>query len=189
MKSPILELYLEPFKTAAAEGATVELKLRLLAGTVPALAKYAHQKHLQDIEDDLAKHFGDALSDDEKETLRLCRQLRNKVLHTDFRAARDKLNELRAEPTSGGVVKIDLPVPTVAEATKKITAAKEGKEGVLISDTLSTEAGSVFGWFMEAGAAGDFQKASDAFKRAAAIVDRLASDQAVAAIQKAQQRR
>lgn len=49
MESPILALYLEPFKAAAAEGAAVELKLRLLAGTVPALAKYAHEKHLKDI--------------------------------------------------------------------------------------------------------------------------------------------
>lgn len=181
MKSPIMALYLEPFKTAAAEGAEVELKLRLQAGTVPFLARYAHQDRLQDIEDDLVKLFGDALSADEKETLRLCRQLRNKVLHTDFRAARDKLKELGANPTSGGVVRIELPEPTIAEATKKIAAAKEGKEGLRISDTCSTEAGSVFGWFMEAGGAG-------AFKKAAAIVDRLATEQALAAIQKAQQK-
>jgi hypothetical protein len=80
VKSPALASFLEPFKVAAAEGAVVELKLRLLAGKVPALQKYVHQKKLQDIEDDLAKHFGDALSDDGKETLSLCRQLRNKVL-------------------------------------------------------------------------------------------------------------
>jgi hypothetical protein len=35
------------------------------------------------------------------ETLRLCRQHRNKVLHSDFRAARDKLNELGVETPSG----------------------------------------------------------------------------------------
>ena len=50
---------------------------------------------------------------------------------------------------------------------------------MLISDTLSTEAGSVAGWFLEAGNAGDFQKAIDAFKRAAAIVDRLTTDNAL----------
>ena len=81
-------MFLEPFKAAAAEGAVVELKLRLLAGKFPTLQKYAHQKKLEDIEAELAKHFGDSLSDAEKETLRLCRQLRNKVLHTDFCAAR-----------------------------------------------------------------------------------------------------
>ncbi|MGA8654705.1 MAG: hypothetical protein WB586_01025 [Chthoniobacterales bacterium] len=172
-KSPALALFLEPFKAAAAEGAVVELKLRLLAGKVPALQKYAHQKKLEDIEDDLAKHFGDALSADEKETLRLCRQLRNKVLHSDFRAARGKLNELGVETVSGGVKKIYLPVVTIEEASKKILGAKAGTEGTFVSDTSSADAG-VYGWFLEAANAGDFQKASDAFKRAAAIVDGLA---------------
>jgi len=35
------------------------------------------------------------------------------------------------------------------------------------------EAG-VYGWFLEAACAGDFDKACDAFKTAGAIVDRLA---------------
>jgi hypothetical protein len=46
VKLPALALFLEPFKEAAAEGAVVELKLRLLAGKVPALQKYAHQDRL-----------------------------------------------------------------------------------------------------------------------------------------------
>ncbi|MGA8171986.1 MAG: hypothetical protein WB816_14295, partial [Methylocystis sp.] len=73
------------FKAAAAEGAAVELKLRLLAGKIPALQKYAHQKKLEDIEADLIKHFDGSLSVEEKQTLRFCRQLRNKVLHPDVR--------------------------------------------------------------------------------------------------------
>jgi hypothetical protein len=60
MKSPALAAFLEPFKDAVAEGAVVELKLRLLAGKVPALQKYAYQKKLEDIEDELATHFGNA---------------------------------------------------------------------------------------------------------------------------------
>ena len=174
LKSPAMAMFLEPFKAAAAEGAAVELKLRLLAGTIPALQKYAHQKHLEDIEGDLTRHFGDSLSSDEKEILRLCRQLRNKVLHSDFRAARDKLKELGVETPSGGVRKIDLPVVTLEELSKKILGAKAGTEGTFVSDTLSTGEGGVYGWFLDAGMAGDFQKASDAFKRAAAIIDRLA---------------
>ena len=174
VKSPMMTLFLEPFKAAAGEGAAVELKMRLLSGTIPALQKYTHQDKLEDIEDDLAKHFGDSLSAEDKETLRLCRQLRNKVLHSDFRAARDKLNELGTATPSGGVRKIGLTVPTIAEASKKILAAKEGTEGILVSDTPSTDIGGVAGWFMEAGMAGDFKKAIDAFKKAAGIVDRLA---------------
>jgi hypothetical protein len=70
VKSPAMAMLLEPFKVSAAEGAAVELKLRLLAGTMPALQKYAHQRHLEDIEGDLARHFGDSLSPDENEILR-----------------------------------------------------------------------------------------------------------------------
>jgi hypothetical protein len=174
VKSLALALFLEPFKAAAAEGAVVELKLRLLAAKVPELQKYAHEKRLGEIEMDLAKHFDAYLSPAEKETLRLCRELRNKVLHSDFHAARDRLKQLGAETASGGVVKIDLPVVTIEEASKKIQAAKAGSEGTVIADTLSTGEGNVYGWFLEAGCAGDFEKAIDAFKRAEAIVDRLA---------------
>jgi hypothetical protein len=174
MLSISLMMFLEPFKTAAAEGAVVELKLRLLAGKIPALQKYAHQKRLKDIETELAKHFADALSDEEKETLALCRQLRNKVLHADFSAARGKLNELGVATAAGQVLKIDITEVSVATISKKLHAAKAGAEGTLIADTLSTDSGGVLGWFLEAGNAGDFQKASIAFKGASAIVDRLA---------------
>ena len=46
--------------------AVVELKLRLLAGKIPALQKYAHQKKLEDIEAELAAHFDGSLSTEEK---------------------------------------------------------------------------------------------------------------------------
>lgn len=167
-------LFLPAFKSAAAEGAAVELKMRLLAGKIPALQKHAHRIVLKDIEAGLIEHFGAALSDEDKETLRLCRQLRNKVLHSDFRAARDKLSKLGIASSPGGVVKIDLSVVTAAEVAAKIEAAKAGIEGVRVADTLSTDAGSVFGWFLEAAQSGDFAKASAAFKSAAEIVDRLA---------------
>jgi hypothetical protein len=173
-KSPILAFYLDSFKAAAGEGAVLELKLRLLAGKVPTLRKYAHQQNLGNIEDELATHFGDALSVAEKDMLRLCRQLRNKVLHSDFYAARGKLGELGIDTQSGGVKMTPLPVATVEEFAKKIAGARAGTEGTNVADTLSTDEGSVYGWFFEAGAAGDFDKACDAFKRAGAIIDRLA---------------
>jgi hypothetical protein len=173
VKSPALALFLDYFKAAAAEGAVLELKLRLLAGTVPGLQKYAHEQNLGNIEDDLATHFGDTLSAGEKEMLRVCRQLRNKVLHSDFRAARSKLDELGVATKPGGVIKIDLPVPTIAELSKKLEGAKAGTEGQA-AHMLSMKEAGVYGWFLEAGCAGDFEKACDAFKTAAKIVDRLA---------------
>jgi hypothetical protein len=146
--------------------------LRLLAGKIPALQKYAHQQQLQNVETEVVNYFDGSLSAEEKETLRLCRELRNKVLHSDFRAARDKLNELGAGTPSGGVKKLDVSGLPEAEIMEKIGGLIAGTEGTFVSDTSSV-AGGVFGWFLEAGSAGDFQKATDAFKRATAIVDRL----------------
>jgi len=167
-------MFLPDFKAAAAEGAAVELKMRLLAGKIPALQKHAHKKVLGDIEAGLIKHFGAALSDEDKGTLSSCRQLRNKILHSDFRAARDKLSELGIPSSPAGVVKIDLPDPTVTEVARKIEAVKAGREGARVVDTLSTDEGGVYAWFVEAGQSGDFTKASAAFKSAAEIIDRLA---------------
>lgn len=38
------------------------------------------------------------------------------------------------------------------------------------------QAGTVFGWLLELGGAGDFTKAVDSFARGAAIINRLASN-------------
>jgi hypothetical protein len=167
--------FLEDFKSAAAEGAVVELKMRLVAGKIPSLRERAHKKHLEDIEDELSAHFADDLSPEEKKTLRLCRQLRNKVLHTDFRAARGKLNELGIETPSGGVREITVKEMTPEGILSQLLAGIAGTEGTLVSKTSSTDEIGVFAWYMEAANAGDFKKASDAFRRATEIMDRLAA--------------
>lgn len=145
--------------------------MRLLAGKIPALQKFAHQRKLGKIETDLLKHFDASLSPEEKETLRRAHRLRDKVLHSDFRAAREQLKKLGFQTASARVKKIDLPVPTIAEASRKIAAVKNGTEGTPVADTPSTE---VYGWLLEAGASGDLEKAKDAFKKAGGIIDRLA---------------
>jgi len=175
-QSVIMAMFLEPFKAAAAEGAVVELKLRLLAGTLPTLRKYAHSRRLEDIEGDLAGHF--SLSEADRKTLHLCRQLRNKLLHSDFRAARGKLGQLGVETSSGGVVKVDIPEPSVAAISEKNRAVRAGTEGTPVAEASSTD-GGVLGWFMEVANAGEFQKAVNVFKDAAAIVDRLADIESV----------
>lgn len=174
MQSPS-DIFVKQYKIAAAEGAVVELKLRLLADKVPALSKYAHAQKVEDIETELAQHFGSSLSEEDKKTLALCRQLRNKVLHCNFRAARGELEKLGMETPRGDVKKVILaglsPVPLI----EKIRGAVVGVKGTFedVADTSSTDPGSVFGWLLELGAAGDFLKASEAFRSAAAIVDRL----------------
>jgi hypothetical protein len=67
------------------------------------------------------------------------------------------------------VIKIELRLVTIAEATRKIESAKAGKERTTVAQTSSTAEAGVYGFFLEAGYAGDFQKAADAFRRAGAI--------------------
>lgn len=176
MASPPHTKFLEQFKVAAAEGAMVELKLRLLADKLPSLQRLAHAQQLEDIEKEMAIHFAKTLSEDEKRTLALCRELRNKILHCNFSAVRERLSDLGAEPQSAGVRRIDLAGVKANELRATVEQAIAGNQGTLASEARTKQPGSVFGWLLEAGAAGDFLRAANAFRNAAAIVDRLASE-------------
>jgi hypothetical protein len=66
-----------------------------------------------------------------------------------------------------GTKRMELPVPTVDELSKKIL----GGEDTPISALSSTE---VYGWLLEAGESGDLERARIAFRKAANIIDRLA---------------
>ena len=98
----------QQYKVAAAEGAIYELKMRLLADEIPELQQAAYDRNLGDVEKLIIKHFDGSLSGDEKNTLELCRELRNKVLHCDFLAARDKLTSLGVEARRGNVKRADI---------------------------------------------------------------------------------
>jgi hypothetical protein len=173
VRSISMTLFLEKFKYAAAEGAVVELKLRLLAGKVPALQGYALHPMMKNVEKKIISHFAAALSAEDKKTLFLCLELRNKVLHADFHAARESLKKLGIETSSGSVRKLNIPVVSALEVTRKIRGAKAGTEGSFTANTSSTASGGIMAWFLEAGNAGDFHRAGDAFKCATEIVDRL----------------
>jgi hypothetical protein len=175
--SPFTGKFLEQYKAAAAEGAIVELKMRLLADKIPALQKYAHEKNLSNVEAEVTKHFRTSLTDADIETLCLCRRLRNKILHCDFRVARDKLEELNVPRPHRGVQKLDVRCLSGAQVAEEVASAKAGVEGafVYVADTQTTEPGSIFGWLYEMGQGGDFHNAATAFAGAEAIVDRLAN--------------
>ena len=175
MLSPPHAAFLEQFKLASGEGAVVELKLRLLADKIPTLQRFAHAQTLQGIENEIAQHFGHALSEAEKSTLALCPELRNKILHCNFSVARERLADLGAEPQSASVRKIDLTGIGANEMRAKVEQAIVQNQGTFVSGSPTTQPGSVFGWLLEVGAAGDFQNAVSAFRNAAAIVDRLAN--------------
>jgi hypothetical protein len=169
------EIFEQQYKRAAAEGALVELRLRLLADKVPELRSIAHDERLERVETLIGEHFADALTIDEKAALGLCRQLRNKVLHCDFRAARGKLEELGADTRRGNVKRIDFQGLSGTQMAEKIARVEAGDEAAFeYVANLRAEPGSVFGWLIEAGEAGDFNQAIDAFARASEIVHRLA---------------
>jgi hypothetical protein len=169
------EIFERQYKAAAAEGALYELRMRLLADKVLELQKSAYRQELKDIEKLIIAHFASALSDDEKALLERCRQLRNKILHCDFHAARKKLEELGANPQPGNVRRTDVSGLSGQQMAEKISSALANAPGSsqYVAD-LGSRAGTVLGWLFEAGRAGDFTKAVDSFARGAAIVDRLA---------------
>lgn len=174
--SPLRERFEAQYKTAAAEGALYELRLRLLADKVPAVRHLAHSERLENIELLIVKHFAGVLTKGERETLKLSRQLRNKILHCDFRATRNKLQQLGMEPQRGDVKKVDVAGLSRAQMVEKIERVAASLPGTFsyVADS-GGEAGGILGWLLELGQAGDFMRAVSAFERAAAIADRLAA--------------
>lgn len=71
---------------------------RLVAGTGALL-----ELLLADVESAIVRVFDSRLSEQDKELLKDCRQLRNKVLHCDFRAVKEKLGDMGIAIGSGGV--------------------------------------------------------------------------------------
>ena len=168
------EIFEQQYKDAAAEGALVELRLRLLADKLPDLRSVAHDEKLEKVENLICEHFADALTDDEKAALGLCRQLRNKVLHCDFRAARGKLERLGTDAQRGGAKRVALHGLLGNQMAEKLARAEAGDETAFEYVADLQGPGTVFAWLIEAGGAGDFNQAAEAFSRASQILHRLA---------------
>jgi hypothetical protein len=172
---PPRETFELEYKQASGEGAIYELRMRLLADKIPALQATAYAARLEDVEGLICNHFTSALSQQEKDQLKTCRQLRNKILHCDFTAARDKLRALGQPTQSGGVRKIDIAGLTGNQMAQKILAATSGDPNSSVAvATAAQQAGTVFAWLLEVGQAGDLASAAASFAKAAAIIDRLA---------------
>jgi hypothetical protein len=162
------------FKAAAGEAAGVELSMRMLADKVPELRTFTHLRNFGDIEDEIIEHFGELLSDEDKKILSTSRVLRNKILHCDFEAARNKLDELGLSPKRGVVRKATISSSMSAEEMQRtIRAVAEGHGGELVSNTPGREPANLFGWMMELSAGNGFVLALNAFKKAGTIVERL----------------
>lgn len=165
----------DQFKIAAGEGALCELKLRLLAGKVPALEEMAVSEKLEDIEKAVGDAFKDHLDAADVELLKRCRQLRNKLLHCDFFELRKRLSAMGHAPKSSGLRSVKLDQDEDADSLiKKIEGAARGTLGVRVGDTTSTDEGTIYGWFIELAESGNLVDAVGVFRRTGELIDRLA---------------
>lgn len=167
-------MILPQYKLAAAEGAVLELKLRMLCEAVLPLQSFAHANRLEDAENAVIAHFAAELQEGEAERLATCRQMRNKILHCDFRSARQKLANVGGEIGEGSVrfLRIQEGTPPAAQLASAMRDPRHSFQEV--SATSSTREGTVFGWLLELGAAGDFVEAAKAFRESVLIIERLA---------------
>jgi hypothetical protein len=175
LESP-LNTFFAQYNQAAGEGAVLELKLRLLANKVPELEPYVGER-LEEVEEQIVRLFKKVLLEGEPERLRLCRQLRNKVLHCDFPKARAKLHEMGVPPVRGGVRRVSISNFSGEGIKQQLLDAASGKPGASqeIANLVAAPRSDVFGWLLELGNAGDFRRAAEVFSEASGIVDRLAS--------------
>ncbi|MFO0695471.1 MAG: hypothetical protein U0230_18050 [Polyangiales bacterium] len=172
------DTYVQQFKVAAGEGALCELYLRLLAARTPGLEATAVDARLEDVELGIAKSYAEHLDTDDVDALKLCRQLRNKLLHCEFHVARQRLHALGAPQQTGGVVRVELGDARGIEVLEMLREATGGLAGVVVSDSRNTTEGTVMGWFLELGASGDLASAATVFRHVSALLMRLAADTA-----------
>ena len=168
----IAESLIEDYKVAAAEGAGLELRIRLLCGTIPAIAPYATAFKLEDVEEAVLSYFAPVLTTEERAAFALTRQLRNKLFHADFHAARAKLTQIDGAIGAAGVRVVKLDEGRELDHLREL-AESPLAAGTPIEDTSSTADGTVFGWLLEFGLAGEFVRAAQAFAAAVATVERL----------------
>jgi len=154
-------MFIVQFKVASGEGAALELRLRLLANREPKLRRFATKK-MNGMEPQIIRLFREDLREEECAQLRLCVELRNKILHCDFPSARQRLKDLGApQEHAGTVVQFDL-VPGEENRARRVV------------DIPEHEPPDIFGWLLEMGSGGDFVRAADLFFNVSKIVDRLA---------------
>jgi hypothetical protein len=127
---------------------------------------------LGSIEEPIAIVFAAQLSDAELATLRMSRELRNKLLHGDFHEARERLQTLGVSVQSGGVRRMQiLPGESVLRSVEAGLANFEAL--ATVSDMTSTREAGIFGWLLELANSGALNDAERVFLKANEIVDRL----------------
>jgi hypothetical protein len=165
---------IQQFGSVAGAAAELELRVRLLCGIIPSIQHDSAAHKLEDVERAVVDYFVNELSAEERVTLERARQLRNKVLHADFHGARRKLQQIDGKESPSMVRVVKLQEGGELEQLRAIAESPKAL-GALVGATSSTQEGTVFGWLLEFGLSGEFQRAFEALEAATLIVERLRS--------------
>jgi hypothetical protein len=164
------------FKSASAEAALFELRMRLLAGTIPAMSSQPIDINLSQIRDAILTQFQSNLKAGAGNLLTKACTVRNKLLHCEFSSARKHLDQLDPRPRGGGVAKVDISDLSGAELTTKINQAISGANvgQKLVAYTNTKTLKDVYCWLLECSEANEFEEARTTFCKAIAVLVRLA---------------
>ena len=162
------------FKAASAEAALFELRLRMTAGTIAAAQHLPIDVNLVQVRDAVLLHFQSELSEEDIELIERATTLRNKLLHCEFSAARQKLNAITPKLREGKV--IELPVAGLGhtELAEAIKAMAFGTDigAQLVSQTKVRTLKDIFGWLLEFQSAAEFKEAESVFVAAINVIER-----------------
>ncbi len=135
------------FGESAKFAAIYELKLRLLADKSPCTKQVSMNYSLENVENVIFKYFGKELTDQNRLLLTSCRQLRNKLFHTEFSAA-NKIMEDVYGISSPDLVKY-IKLEEGADILEEILAHNNGiKEPSSILANKEKDTG-IYGWFLQ----------------------------------------
>jgi hypothetical protein len=158
------------FKLASAEAAVFELRMRMLAGTIPVTQDAAIDVKLADIRDGILGHYQGKVTAEETELIHHACTLRNKLLHCEFSAARRKLEVLNPKTRDGGVLRLDF--GSEPEKVLEVIAGRNvGQQPVAGTKTRTLR--DVYGWLQECQLSNEFDEAAAVFKRVNNILESL----------------
>lgn len=153
--------FYEQYTWVAGLACLYELNVRLESDVTPDLKKYSHEKDFNVLEEHFLNHYAGKLSQEEMELLKKTRQLRNKIIHSDFKAAGNKV------VAAGGITS-----PGTTHQLKLSTGELKS-----VPETSKKE-GGIFGWFLEVSTNGTMAESEEIFKKATEIVRRLGHERA-----------
>ena len=165
------------FKSASAEAALFELRMRMLAGKTPQLGNKKIDLKLSEVRIDLVNCYSAQLSASEILLLEKACAIRNKLLHCEFSSARKKLDEIAPKARGGAVSQVDVSGLTGDQMAAKFIALTSGQNvgQVQVSDTPTKFLKDVLGWLVECMSENEFVEADSVFTNATAILDRLSN--------------